>query len=79
MPARELRDTAEAQTHAARTAALFATAGRHFNRGQRAFFFALGYLGWLIGPFVFMATTVAVVVVMWRRQFASDSRRALDS
>ena len=24
--------------------------GRHFNRGQRAFFFALGYLGWFAGP-----------------------------
>lgn len=79
MPPREKRDTEAAESHAHRTAALFATAGRHFNRGQRAFFFALGYLGWLIGPFVFMATTVAVVVVMWRRQFASDSRRALDS
>jgi uncharacterized membrane protein len=79
MPPREVRDTPEAKLHATRTAALFATAGRHFNRGQRAFFFALGYLGWMIGPFVFMATTVAVVVVMWRRQFASDSRRALDA
>lgn len=79
MPPRELSDTAGAKAHAARTAALFAAAGRHFNRGQRAFFFALGYLGWLIGPFVFMATTAAVVVVMWRRQFASDSRRALNS
>ena len=78
MPPQERRDTDAAKLHAARTGALFATAGRHFNRGQRAFFFALGYLGWLIGPFVFMATTAAVVVVMWRRQFASDSRRALD-
>ena len=24
--------------------------GRHFNRGQRAFFFALGYLGWFVSP-----------------------------
>ena len=28
-----------------RTTRLFEAAGRHFNRGQRAFFFALGYLG----------------------------------
>jgi uncharacterized membrane protein len=60
-----------------RTARLFSTAGRHFNRGQRAFFFALGYLGWFAGPFVLMATTTAVVVVMWRRQFKSDSLRAV--
>jgi len=56
---------------------LFEAAGRHFNRGQRAFFFALGYLGWFIGPWVLIATTAAVVAVIWRRQFASDARAAL--
>jgi uncharacterized membrane protein len=71
------RDTPEAQAHVLRTARLFTSAGRHFNRGQRAFFFALGYLGWFVGPVVLMATTLAVVVVIWRRQFASDSLRAL--
>jgi uncharacterized membrane protein len=71
------RDTAEAKAHVHRTARLFTSAGRHFNRGQRAFFFALGYLGWFVGPIVLMATTLAVVVVIWRRQFASDSLRAL--
>jgi uncharacterized membrane protein len=75
-PAAE-KATPEAQAHARRTARLFEAAGRHFNRGQRAFFFALGYLGWFLGPWFFMATTAAVVVVMWRRQFASDSRRAV--
>jgi uncharacterized membrane protein len=37
--------------------ALFTAAGRHFNHGQRAFFFALGYLGWFVSPYVFMGTT----------------------
>jgi len=41
----------------------------HFNRGQRAFFFALGYLGWLLGPLPLVLTTTGVVIVMWRRQF----------
>jgi uncharacterized membrane protein len=71
------KDTAEAEAHVLRTARLFTTAGRHFNRGQRAFFFALGYLGWFAGPFVFMASTAAVVIVIWRRQFVSDSLRAV--
>jgi uncharacterized membrane protein len=71
------KDTPEAQSHVLRTAKLFTTAGRHFNRGQRAFFFALGYLGWFAGPLVFLATTAVVVVVMWWRQFRSDSRRAV--
>jgi uncharacterized membrane protein len=71
------RNAPEAEAHVLRTARLFTSAGRHFNRGQRAFFFALGYLGWFVGPIVLMATTLAVVVVIWRRQFASDSLRAL--
>lgn len=67
----------EAQAHALRTAKLFETAGRHFNRGQRAFFLALGYLGWFVSPVVFIVSTAGVIVVMWRRQLASDSRRAV--
>jgi uncharacterized membrane protein len=52
-------------------------AGRHFNRGQRAFFFALGYLGWFVSPWVLFVTTALVVIVTWRRQFASDAWRAM--
>jgi uncharacterized membrane protein len=77
MPFSEKRDTPEAQSHVMRTTRLFQSAGRHFNRGQRAFFFALGYLGWFISPWVLFATTTAVVIVMWRRQFASDAWRAM--
>jgi uncharacterized membrane protein len=77
-PPPENKDTPEAQTHARRTAKLSEEAGRHFNRGQRAFFLALGYLGWFVSPWVFMASTAAVLVVMWRRQLASPARRAVD-
>lgn len=50
-------------------------AGRHFNRGQRAFFFALGYLGWFLGPVTFIGFTGAVLIAMYRRQYASDAAR----
>jgi uncharacterized membrane protein len=73
MPLSEEKDTPEAEAHVLRTARLLDSAGRHFNRGQRAFFFALGYLGWFIGPVVFMLTTALVLVTMWRRQFSSDA------
>jgi uncharacterized membrane protein len=72
-PASE-KESAEARAHAARVGRLCEAAGRHFNRGQRAFFFALGYLGWFISPWVLMGASVAVAIIMWRRQFASDSR-----
>jgi uncharacterized membrane protein len=70
-------DKERALEAARRAAAMNIVAGRHFNRGQRAFFFALAYLGWFVGAYVFMAATAAVLYVMWRRQFASDARAAL--
>jgi uncharacterized membrane protein len=76
-PPAEHKDAAESKAHALRLARLCEVAGRHFNRGQRAFFFALGYLGWFISPWLLIATSVAVAIVLWRRQFASDSRNAL--
>jgi uncharacterized membrane protein len=76
-PPPEEAHTAAAKAHARRTAQLSESAGRHFNRGQRAFFFALGYLGWFLGPWFLIAATAGVVVVMYRRQFMSDSLRAL--
>jgi uncharacterized membrane protein len=75
-PATE-QDTPEAKAYAETTAAVITDAGRHFNRGQRAFFFALGYLGWFVGPVPLIVTTAAIVIVQWRRQFYSDSRRAV--
>jgi uncharacterized membrane protein len=77
MPPAEQRDTPEAEAHVIRTTRLFEAAARHFNRGQRAFFFALGYLGWFVSPWVLFVTTAMVVVVTWRRQFASNAWRAM--
>jgi uncharacterized membrane protein len=79
MPPAAQRDTAEAEAHVIRTTRLFEAAGRHFNRGQRAFFFALGYLGWFVSPWVLFVTTAMVVIVTWRRQFASNAWRAMGS
>ncbi|MCO6186123.1 DUF599 domain-containing protein [Rhizobium sp. L1K21] len=52
-------------------------AGRHFNAGLRAIFLSIGYLGWFVGPYVFMLATVFVMVVLIRRQFFSEAREAL--
>ncbi len=77
MPFATDKETPEAEAHIRRTARLFRSAGQHFNRGQRGFFLAIGYLGWFAGPYVLIVSTLAVIVVMWRRQFASESRRAV--
>jgi uncharacterized membrane protein len=78
VPVKTPFDAPETQASIARAAQMTISAGRHFNRGQRAFFFALAYLGWLIGPLVFLVTTAAVMGVMWQRQFISDACQALD-
>jgi len=79
MPPAGERGTAAAEAHVIRTTRLFESAGQHFNRGQRAFFFALGYLGWFISPWLLFITTAAVVIVIWRRQFASTAWQAMGS
>ena len=61
---------------ARRAGALNVVAGRHFNRGQRAFFFSLAYLGWFVSAYLFIGATAGVLLVMWRRQFLSDAHDA---
>lgn len=77
VPERRLGDSEAAEVAAWRAASMNTVAGRHFNRGQRAFFFALAYLGWFISPYVLIGTTGFVLYVMWHRQFASDAVAAL--
>jgi uncharacterized membrane protein len=60
-------------------AAMNTVAGMHFNRGQRAFFFALAYLGWFLHALFFIIATLAALIVIWRRQFASDAIKVLDA
>ena len=78
-PPTKEKDTVAAQVFAHRASRLCADAGRHFNRGQRAFFFALGYLGWFLGPLPLALSTAGILIVMWRRQFSSDARKAFES
>lgn len=52
-------------------------AGRHFNSGLRTIFFGVAYLGWFLGPYVLMLTTVSLAIILTRRQFFSDAREAV--
>ena len=64
---------------AARAANMNVVAGRHFTPGLQAFFFALAYLDWFIVPWVLIGSTAIVLVIVWRRQFSSDTLNALSS
>ncbi|MGB7433635.1 MAG: DUF599 family protein, partial [Ahrensia sp.] len=70
--------SAEARDKAALAAAeMNIIASRHFTAGLRAIFFALAYLGWFIGPWMLMVTTVFVMAVLARRNYFSKARRIL--
>jgi uncharacterized membrane protein len=77
-PARTFHDRAARDQAVRRASSMSIVAGTHFTRGQRAFFFALAYLGWFMGPWSFLAATAAVLFGMGKRQFSSDAREALE-
>ena len=74
MPA-EVR--AEAEDLGRRAARLANLGGHHFNSAMRAYNFGLAVLPWFVHPVLFMASTAAVLAMMWRRDFHSRTRKAL--
>lgn len=71
------RDRPAAERAAERAIRLNVMAAKHFNAGLRAIFLSIGYLGWFISPYVFIALSGFVIFVLTRRQFYSEAREAL--
>ena len=70
-------DHPEALPRALQAAELNIRAAINFNRGLRSMYFALGGLAWLIGSAPFLGATVAVIWLIWSREFASLPRDIL--
>lgn len=70
-------DDPESETMARRATLMSTLAARHSNGGLRAYYFALAALGWFIHPLLFMAASIWVVYVMFRRDFRSRSLRSV--
>jgi uncharacterized membrane protein len=70
-------DRAAAERAADQVVRMNTIAAGHFNSGLRALFLSTGYLGWFIGPYMFIAMTVVVIVVLTRRQYFSEARLAI--
>ena len=67
----------ERRESALRAAEMNIIASRHFTAGMRAIFFGLAYLGWFLGPYVLVISTIFVILVLARRQYFSQARRIL--
>jgi uncharacterized membrane protein len=74
-PAGAEGDAAEVAAH--RLATVNSLAGDEFNRGIRAYYFGLAAVAWFIQPWLFLGVTTIVVVVLYRRDFASPALAAL--
>jgi uncharacterized membrane protein len=72
-----VRDPDAGARAAERVIALNVIAAKNFNAGLRAIFLSIGYLGWFVNAYVFMAMTSFVFVVLIRRQFFSEARDAI--
>lgn len=60
-----------------RTARISDIATRHFNSGIRAYYFGLAALAGFVHPWLLLAATILVVLVLWRREFYSATLAAL--
>lgn len=70
-------DEALTQEYVNRAARLNCLAGDHFNRGLRAYSFGLAALAWFVNAWLFMLVTLWVVLVLYRREFGSETLKAL--
>ncbi|MGZ5231631.1 MAG: DUF599 domain-containing protein [Burkholderiales bacterium] len=52
-------------------------AGENFNSGLRAYYFALAALAWFLHPWLMIIGTTWVVGVLYRREFASRTLKAM--
>ncbi len=50
---------------------------RHFVEGMRGFEYALAALSWFIHPFLFISATLLVTMVIYRREYASRTLKAM--
>lgn len=70
-------DHPDAAIRATTAAELNIEAAKAFNRGLRSVYFSLGALGWLLGPWGLIVTSLATIVTIWQREFNSRSRQVL--
>ena len=78
IPQPELRDQRETGiSRAAVAAELASLAARHYNGGVHSYYFGLAVCTWFLHPLAFMAASLWVVAILYRREFRSRALRTL--
>ena len=65
------------ESYAQNFAQLSTLAGDEFNRGIRAYYFGFAAMTWFVSPQLFIAFTLLILLVLWRRDFHSRTLDAL--
>lgn len=61
------------ESYIRRMARINSLAGDEFNRGVRAYYFAIASTAWMLHPFMLMAATFYLILVLIRRDFYSNA------
>lgn len=78
IPQPELKDQRETGiARAAVAAELASLAARHYNGGVHSYYFGLAVCTWFLHPFAFMAASLWVVAILYRREFRSRALRTV--
>jgi len=68
----------EDKDYARRAADVSTNASKDFNQGLRAYYLSLATLAWFISPWMFMAATTLVIVVLYLREYHSATMEMLE-
>jgi len=74
---REGDDRARRERYVKAMGELHTLSARHFTTGLNSYFFALCVIAWFLNAWVFMAATIWVSLVLYRRAFRSEFLKTL--
>ena len=72
-PPPDQSETEAGKAFAQTAAGVASRAAEHFNKALRTFYFGLAALSWFLHPYLFIALTALVVLVVYRREFRSHT------
>ncbi|MEL0612900.1 DUF599 domain-containing protein [Marinomonas arenicola] len=70
-------EDSERELYAMHMAQICSLAANQFNYGLRAYYFAMAFCAWFLGPYFCMAASITVVAVLYRREFRSKTFKTL--
>lgn len=78
MPIKSATNEQQCLDHGERLAKLAGLSGYHSNGGLHTYYYGIAACGWFINAYLFMAATTFIIMVLYRREYASKSHAILN-